>query len=150
MSNKLIHVDVVSQEGSVYKADAKMVSLRGTDGEMGISYGHSQLLSTMPPGVIRIEREDGEQDTLYSSGGVVEVQPSHVIILSDVMERAKDLNEAEAQKAREQAQEAMLKAQDLDKVELEDARNMLAEAEARLKALKVLKGVNAYYNDGKS
>ncbi|WP_116963604.1 F0F1 ATP synthase subunit epsilon [Fastidiosibacter lacustris] len=147
MNNKLIHVNVVSQEGSVYKAEAKMVSLRGSEGEMGIAYGHTQLLSTLPPGVVRIERENDERDTLYISGGVLEVQPHQVIILADVMERAKDLNEAAAEKARQQAQEVLNKAKDMDKLEVEEARQMLAEAEARLKALKILKGVNAYYND---
>ncbi|WP_119329488.1 F0F1 ATP synthase subunit epsilon [Cysteiniphilum halobium] len=147
MSDKLLKVNVVSQEGSVYEAQAKMVSLRGTEGEMGIAFGHTQLLSTLPPGVVRIERENNEKDTLYISGGILEVQPHQVIILSDVMERAKDLNEAAAEKARQQAEEALKKARDSDKVEVEEARQMLAEAEARLKALKILKGVNAYYND---
>ncbi len=147
MSDKLLKVNVVSQEGSVYEAHARMVSLRGTEGEMGIAYGHTQLLSTLPPGVVRIERDNSESDTLYISGGVLEVQPHQVIILSDVMERAKDLNEAAAEKARQQAQEALDKAKDSDKIEVEEARQMLAEAEARLKALKILKGVNAYHSD---
>ncbi|MBK2125698.1 F0F1 ATP synthase subunit epsilon [Fangia hongkongensis] len=146
MSDKLIKVDVVSQKGSIYSADAKMVNLRGDEGEMGISYGHTQLLSTLPAGVVRIERE-GEQDTLFVSGGIVEVQPHQVIILADVMERAKDLNEAAAEKARQQAEEALNKAKGESKVDAEEARRMLSEAEARLKALKILKGVNAYYSD---
>ncbi|MFZ9035220.1 MAG: F0F1 ATP synthase subunit epsilon [Francisellaceae bacterium] len=146
MSEKLLKVNVVSHEGSVYEAEAKMVSLRGSDGEMGIAYGHTQLLSTVPPGVVRIERE-GETDTLYISGGVVEVQPHGVIILADVMERAKDLNEAAAEKARQNAKQVLEKGKDMSKVDVEEARQMLAEAEARLKALKILKGVNAYYGD---
>ena len=144
MSEKLITVDVVSQKGSVYNAKAKMVNLRGEDGEMGISYGHSQLLSTMPPGVIRIEQETTE-DTLYISGGIVEVQPDQVIILADVMEQAKDLNEAAAENAKLKAESAVEKAKNMSKVDVEEAKKMLAEAEARLKALKILKGVNAYY-----
>ncbi|WP_119342878.1 F0F1 ATP synthase subunit epsilon [Facilibium subflavum] len=144
MSDKLITVDIVSQEGSVYNAKAKIVNLRGSEGEMGISYGHTQLISTMPAGVVRIEREDAE-DTLYVSGGIVEVQPHQVIILADVMERAKDLNQAAAEKAKEKAQKALEEAKGENKVDVEEARKMLAEAEARLKALKILKGVNAYY-----
>ena len=66
-----------------------MVSLRGSEGEMGITYGHTQLISTLPPGVIRIEKiTDNQRDTLYISGGILEVQPCRVTILSDVMERA--------------------------------------------------------------
>ena len=148
MSEKLITVDVVSRKGSVYNAKAKMVSLRGVDGEMGISYGHTQLLSTMPPGVVRIAH-DNTEDTLYISGGIVEVQPDHVIILADVMEQAKDLNEAAAEKAKIKAQETIEKAKNMDKVDVEEAKTMLAEAEARLKALKILKGVNAYYQADK-
>lgn len=147
MTDKLLQVNIVSQEGSVYKEKARMISLRGDEGEMGIAYGHTQLLSTFPPGVVRIERENNERDTLYVSGGVLEVQPHQVIILSDVMERAKDLNEAAAEKARLHAKEALKKVKDSNKFEVEEARQMLTEAEARLKALKILKGINAYYND---
>lgn len=146
MSEKLITVDVVSQKGSVYNAKAKMVSVRGEGGEMGISYGHSQLLSTMPPGVIRIEQENTE-DTLYVSGGIIEVQPDQVIILADVMEQAKDLNEAAAENAKLKAESAVEKAKNMSKVDVEEAKKMLAEAEARLRALKILKGVNAYYTN---
>lgn len=146
MSDKLISVDVVSQKGAIYNAKAKMVGLRGSEGEMGISYGHTQLLSTLPAGVVRVERE-GECDTLYISGGIVEVQPEQVIILADVMERAKDLNQAAAEKARQKAKTALDKAKGQSKVNVDEARKMLAEAEARLKALKILKGVNAYYGD---
>lgn len=147
MSDKLLKVNVISQEGSVYEAHAKIVSLRGSEGEMGISFGHTQLLSTLPPGVVRIECENGKKDTLYISGGVLEVQPHQVIVLTDVMERAKDLNEAATERARQQAEKSLKKAHNIDKVEVKEARQMLAEAEMRLKAIKVLKGINSYYND---
>lgn len=141
MSDKLITVDVVSQEGSVFKNKARMVSLRGSEGEMGISYGHTQLLSTMPAGVVSITKEDGSLETLFVSGGVVEVQPNQVIILADVMERAQDMSKAAAEEAKAKA-EAALKSSET-KVDLEEARQMLAEAEARLKTLNSSRGL--YY-----
>lgn len=146
MSDKLLAVNIVSQEGSVYEADAKMVSLRGSEGEMGITYGHTQLISTLPPGVIRIEKiTDNQRDTLYISGGILEVQPCQVTILSDVMERANNIDEISANKARKKAKEVLQQAE--GKVDVEEARQMLMEAEARLKAIKILKGINSYHND---
>jgi hypothetical protein len=46
MSKNYIKVDIVSPLGSVFTGEADMVSLRGSAGEMGVAYGHTELLST--------------------------------------------------------------------------------------------------------
>ena len=56
MSKNYLKVDVVSPLGSVFTGEADMVSLRGSAGEMGIAYGHTELLSTMPAGVVSIKK----------------------------------------------------------------------------------------------
>ena len=122
--------------------EADMVSLRGSAGEMGIAYGHTELLSTMPPGVVNIKK-DGHVDVLYVSGGIIEVTPTRVTIMVDEMERAENLHQAEAEKAKARAQEA-LKAKDASKLDLDEAHKRLLEADARLKALNSSKGI--YYS----
>lgn len=97
MTKKYLKVDVVSPLGSVFKGEADIVSLRGSAGEMGIAYGHTELLSTLPAGVVNV-RKDEHTDVLYVSGGIVEVTPTRVTIMVDDMERAENLNQAEAEK----------------------------------------------------
>lgn len=142
MSKNYIKVDVVSPSGSVFTGEADIVSLRGSAGEMGIAYGHTELLSTMPAGVVTIKK-DNDVEVLYVSGGVLEVTPSRVTIMVDEMERAENLNHAEAEKAKARAEEA-LKHPDSSKLSVEEAKQRLQEADARLKALNSSKGI--YYS----
>ncbi|ASG68809.1 ATP synthase epsilon chain [Francisella halioticida] len=142
MIKNYLQVNVVSPLGSVFKGEADIVSLRGSAGEMGIAYGHTELLSTMPAGVINI-RKDEHTDVLYVSGGILEVTPTRVTIMVDDMERAENLNQAEAEKAKARAQEA-LKNPDASKLDIEAADKRLKEADARLKALNSSKGL--YYS----
>ena len=142
MTKNYLKVDVVSPLGSVFTGEADMVSLRGCAGEMGIAYGHTELLSTMPAGVVSIKKDE-HTDVLYVSGGLLEVTPTQVTVMVDDMERAENLNHAEAEKAKARAEEA-LKKSGASQVDLDEANKMLKEADARLKALNSSKGL--YYS----
>ena len=142
MSKNYLKVDVVSPLGSVFAGEADMVSLRGSAGEMGIAYGHTELLSTMPAGVVNIKKDE-TIEVLYVSGGIIEVTPTRVTIMVDEMERAENLNQAEAEKAKARAKE-VLKKSDASKLDLDSAHKTLQEADARLKALNSSKGI--YYS----
>ncbi|GAB4222941.1 MAG: F0F1 ATP synthase subunit epsilon [Francisella sp.] len=142
MTKKYFKVDVVSPTGSVFKGEAEMVSLRGSAGEMGITYGHTELLSTLPPGVVNIKK-DGNIDVLYISGGILEVTPTLVTIMVDDMERAEDISYEEAEKAKERAQ-AILNDSSASKLDIDEAHKRLKEADARLQALNSSRGL--YYS----
>ncbi|AJC48281.1 F0F1 ATP synthase subunit epsilon [Allofrancisella guangzhouensis] len=142
MSKNYLKVSVVSPSGSVFTGEADMVSLRGSAGEMGIAYGHTELLSTMPAGVVNIKK-DNDTEVLYVSGGLIEVTPTRVTIMVDEMERAENLNQAEAEKAKARAEQS-LKNPDASKLDIEAAHQRLREADARLKALNSSKGL--YYS----
>ena len=142
MSKNYIKVDVVSPSGSVFTGEADFVSLRGSAGEMGIAYGHTELLSTLPAGVVNIKKDE-HVDVLYVSGGILEVTPSRVTIMVDEMERAENLHHAEAEKAKVRAEEALNKP-DASQLDIEEATKRLKEADARLKALNSANGL--YYS----
>ncbi|MFT4694248.1 MAG: F-type H+-transporting ATPase subunit epsilon [Francisella sp.] len=142
MSKNYLKVDVVSPLGSVFTGEADMVSLRGSAGEMGIAYGHTELLSTMPAGVVSIKKDE-TTEVLYVSGGIIEVTPTRVTIMVDDMEKAENLNKAEAEKAKARAEEALNKS-DASKLDIDEAHKRLEEADARLKALNASNGI--YYS----
>jgi len=130
-----VHCDVVSAEQSLFSGLVEMVIVSGVEGELGISYGHAQLLTALKPGPVRIIKKGGEEEVLFVSGGYAEVQPSMVTILADVAER--EIDEEAAQKAREEAAHALHKAPS----EIDYARisAQLAEAEARLRTLQAIR-----------
>ena len=105
-----IHVDVVSAVESLYSGEASHASAPGLSGELGIYPGHLALLSTLKPGEVRVETENGEE-SIYVSGGIVEVQPDVVTIFSDTAIRAHDLDEAKALECKQRAEDAMANAE---------------------------------------
>jgi len=108
-----LHVDVVSAEESIFAGDAKFVVLPGESGELGIMPGHTPLISRIRPGTVKIVLADsGEEVSIFVAGGILEVQPGGVTVLSDTAIRAEDLDEAKAVEARKRAEEALRDAKD--------------------------------------
>ncbi len=132
-----IHVDIVSPEGQLFSGEATMVFVPGTEGELGIAPRHAPLLTTLNAGVVRVQIESGEELTFYVGGGALEVQPRRVSVLADTAARARDLDEAAAQAARQRAEEAVRT--NSDKLEIAEAQAELARAVAQLKAIERLR-----------
>jgi F-type H+-transporting ATPase subunit epsilon len=101
-----IHVDIVTPERLLISDEVDMVSVPGSEGEMGIMGGHAPLLSTMDIGEIVLHKGP-ETQFLAVAGGVVEVRPDKVTILADVAEAAEEIDENRAEAARERARESL-------------------------------------------
>jgi F-type H+-transporting ATPase subunit epsilon len=128
-----IQVDVVSAEESIFSGQAKFVALPGEAGELGVLPGHVPLISRIKPGAVRIEKADGDEEFVFVAGGILEVQPHHVTVLSDTAIRGHDLDEAKANESRKQAEEALRNAK--SEVEVATAQAELAVMAAQLAAL---------------
>jgi len=129
-----IHVDVVSVEESIYSGEARFVALPGEIGELGIYPRHTPLITRIKPGSVRIEKPDGGEEFIFVAGGILEVQPDRVTVLSDTAIRGKDLDEEKANEARVAAQEAVKNA--ATELDLAKATSELAIMAAQLSALR--------------
>jgi F-type H+-transporting ATPase subunit epsilon len=135
---KTFHVDIVSAEHAIFSGEAQMVVAPGEAGELGILPEHIPLLTRIKPGTVRILRpEGGEEELIYVSGGMMEVQPDRITVLADTSIRAHDLDEAKALEAKRQAEEAL--ANRTGAFELAKAQAELAEAAAQLAAIRKLR-----------
>ncbi len=133
----LTHCDIVSAETEIFSGDVKMVVAVGTLGQLGIMPGHAPLLTGLKPGPVTLRFEDDSEEVYFASGGYIEVQPGHVIILADTALRADDIDEAAAAEAEAEAKRAMTEqAGDLD---FSMATSMLADATARQRTLEELR-----------
>ena len=133
-----IHVDIVSAEGEIHSGDASMVFAPAKMGEVGIAPRHAPLLTSLVPGEVRVQQEDGSEEAIYITGGMLEVQPHAVVILADTALRGDQLDEAAALAAQQEAEEALKGAS--EETDVARAQAELAEARARYRAAQKLKG----------
>ena len=129
-----IHVDVVSAEESIISGEARFVALPGEAGELGIYPRHTPLITRIRPGAVRIETADGGEEFVFVAGGILEVQPTAVTVLSDTAVRGKDLDDEKASVAKAAAEEALKNAK--TDIDIAMAQSELAVMAAQLAALR--------------
>ena len=128
---------IVSADEALFSGTVSMVIATGSLGEMGITPGHTPLLSDLNPGPVRLVMNDGEEEIYYLSGGYIEVQPTSISILADSAVRAADIDEASATAAVKSAEQRIVdQSSDID---FSKAAAMLAEATAQLRTVKALR-----------
>jgi F-type H+-transporting ATPase subunit epsilon len=132
-----IHCDIVSAEEEIFSGLVEMLVATGEMGELGVSYGHAPLLTSLVPGPVRIVAQDSQERIFYVSGGFLEVQPGVVTILADTAIRADDVDEAAAEEARKEAEHAL--ANQTGDFDYGRASAQLAEAAAQLATLRKMK-----------
>lgn len=131
-------VDIVSAEAEIFSGEAEMVFASADLGEVGIAPGHTPLMTRIKPGEVRVRVPDQNDDlSIYVSGGILEVQPYVVTILSDTALRIDEIDEAAAQKAKEEAEASL--AGNAGEIDFSAVQAQLAEASAQLQLIKKLR-----------
>jgi F-type H+-transporting ATPase subunit epsilon len=132
-----LHVDIVSAEAEIFSGTVTMVFAPAEMGEVGIAPRHAPMLTKLKPGEVRVHTQEGEEQSFFVSGGLLEVQPHVVTVLADTAIRAHDLDEAAALEAKERA-EQMLSDKQAD-IDYARAQAELAESMAQLAAIRKLR-----------
>jgi F-type H+-transporting ATPase subunit epsilon len=132
-----LHVDIVSAEAEIYSGTVTMVFAPAEMGEVGIAPRHAPMLTKLKPGEVRVQTQEGEEQSFFVSGGLLEVQPHVVTVLADTAIRAHDLDEAAALEAKERA-EQMLSDKQAD-IDYARAQAELVESMAQLAAIRKLR-----------
>jgi F-type H+-transporting ATPase subunit epsilon len=132
-----LRVDIVSAEAEIFSGEAQLVVATGEMGELGIAPRHAPLITRLKPGHVDVVLVGGERQQFWVSGGILEVQPQVVTVLADTAARAADLDEAAAQRAKQEAEDAL--ANRTDAVEIAEAQAKLAQALTQLQALERLR-----------
>ena len=135
---RTLHVDVVSAHESIFSGEARFVVLPGEAGELGIYPRYTPLITRVKPGAVRIELPDGSEVFVFIAGGILEVQPDCVTVLSDTAIRGQDLDEQKAREAKKAAEEALRNAR--SEIDLARAQSELAVMAAQIAALRKFRG----------
>ncbi len=132
-----MHVDIVSAEQEIFSGPAEFLLAPAEMGEVGVMPRHTPFLSTLKAGEVKVTTAEGEEQYFYVSGGMLEVQPHTVTILSDTALRAKDLDEAAALEAKNRAEQALKDKK--SEIDYAKAQAELAEAAAQLQTIQRLR-----------
>ena len=133
----ITHLDIVSAEKAIWSGQATMIFAPGEMGELGIAPRHTPLLTRLKPGEVRVRNQQGEDESFFISGGILEVQPHVVTILADTAIRAGDLDEAAAIEAQQHAADSM--ANRHSEMDFAHAKVELAEAAAMVETIKKIR-----------
>ncbi len=132
-----MHIDIVSAENEIYSGTVVECYAPAEMGEVGIYPRHAPMITKMKPGEVRIVLQDGDEQSFFVNGGILEVQPHVITILSDTAIRAADIDEAAALEAKAKAEAAMAdRKSDLDYAR---AKAELIEAVAQIETIKKLR-----------
>lgn len=134
-----MHVNIVSAEEEIFSGTVEQVHAPAVMGEVGIYPRHTQMLTRLKPGEVRIIREGGEEEFYFVSGGILEVQPHVVTVLADTALRAKDVDEESALEAKRRAEESLQEGSNSDEFDVAAAESQLAEAVAMLRTVEHLR-----------
>ena len=126
---------IVTADREIFSGKVQFLNVEGKLGELGIYPGHTPLLTNLVPGALTIRQEDGTEQTFYTGGGFLEVQPKQITALVDSADRVEDLD-PEAIAAAEQEAQAKLANTDPSDAAHAQARAALMRSMAQLRSIR--------------
>jgi F-type H+-transporting ATPase subunit epsilon len=124
-----LKLEIVTPEAKIYSEDVDMVTLPGTEGDLGVYPNHVPLLTTLRPGELRVLK-DGRETFLAVGEGFVEIKADAVSVLTDMALESEKIDTAAAEAAVERAKAAMK--EDHSKEEVAALQASLQKALAQL------------------
>ena len=98
---------LVTPERVVVEEPVTAVMLRTDAGEATYLAGHTPLIGSVVPGLVRFEFDDGTVERVAVHGGFVHVKADGVTVLAPVAERARDIDVERARQALEAAEQSV-------------------------------------------
>ncbi|MCY4051185.1 MAG: F0F1 ATP synthase subunit epsilon [Gammaproteobacteria bacterium] len=135
-----IRVEIVSAEQEIWSGEGVMVFVPGIAGELGIAPRHAPLITRLTSGDVRVQMEDGVQNFFFITGGLLEIQPDLVTVLSDTAMRGDELDEEAAHAAMKRAEEQFNNTSVGDQ-DYADMKAELAAWAAQIRAIEKLKKI---------
>lgn len=129
-----VHFELVSPERLLFSANVGEIVIPGTEGDFAVLPGHSNLISTVRPGVIQILADgNAVSERIFVEGGFAEVNAAGCTVLAERAQNVADIDRLAADQALADAREDVADAK--NDAERAAAVAALAIAEARVHAL---------------
>jgi len=76
-----MQLEVLTPEKNVFSGKVNLVKLPGSIGSFEILKNHAPIISALTEGELKIDTQSGETLRYKMSGGVVEVNNNHIVVL---------------------------------------------------------------------
>ena len=129
--------EIITPRKKIMEGEAAWITIPGEEGELGVLPQHVPLMTTMGSGILKFE-SGGKINQVAVHYGYAQIQGNRVTILSEMAERAEDIDLTRAQNAEKKAREIL---QELITKQT-DEENRLAKFEAKLKRAIVRQSMN--------
>jgi len=127
-----LKLEIVTPEARIYSEEVNMVTLPGSEGELGIYPNHVPLMTQVHAGEIVVNR-DGTEEVLAVGEGFIEVTGNHVAILTDNAANSADIDEAVAEEAKAKAEKRLSESGDVSEDEARALSQAILYSEAQIK-----------------
>ncbi len=121
---------IVTPENEVFNEEVEMVTLTTRDGEIGILPHHTNLMSQVVAGEMRIKK-GGKEIVMATGSGLLQMADNKLTLATDLAEKAEDIDEKSVEEARKRAEAALEQTQTNE--EYATAMASLEKALAQLK-----------------
>ncbi len=101
-----LNLEIITPQQIVLQTAVDWVTIPGSEGELGVLPGHVPLVTTLDSGILQFE-SDGRKQTVAVHYGYAQVRGSTVTVLSDMAERADEIDLGRARDAEEKARQAL-------------------------------------------
>jgi len=125
-------LEIVTPEARIYSEEVNMVTLPGSEGELGIYPNHVPLMTQVHAGEIVVNRS-GNEEVLAVGEGFIEVTGKHVAILTDNAANSADIDEAAAEEAKAKAERRLSEGGDVSEDEARALSQAILYSEAQIK-----------------
>jgi len=136
-----INLQILTPEKVAYTDKVDQISVPTREGEITILPNHIPLVSLMAHGELLV-KNDSKEISMAVWGGFVEVRPDEVVVMTDVAERAEEIDEQKAEEARQKAENTLKEKDRLSDVAFTDAAAILEKSLTRLRVVKKYKRRN--------
>lgn len=99
-------LELVSPERLLLSRQVEMATIPSLEGDMGVLAGHSPMIVALRGGIIRVQENGAETETLFVPGGFAEVSPERCTILADEATPLGSLSRGEAERRLTEAEAA--------------------------------------------
>ena len=74
--------EIVSPERVIFSDNTTMVTLPSYEGDMSIFKNHISIITFLRPGIIRVQKKEGDFEDFFTQDGTVEYFNNNLVILS--------------------------------------------------------------------